>query len=199
MTYKDMTFEQISKFLDEYNSIENLSDEEYTDVLQKQCEEENPYSLYSMGCMLINGERGIEKNIELGIKYVKHAQRITGYKWTNLQPDFYNSGMYEECVQDFIECIEAGAEEPTNFISFKFDNGIEWEGDAFKKLFPFILKKGINGSYGALVMLEHIFGDDDYLGRTFEPNKELSNIFREMQKDSHKTDLAIYKIKEQHI
>lgn len=55
--------------------------------------------------------------------------------------------------------------------------------ELFGKLFPIILKKGLFGSYGALIMLEHIFGDDDYMGRTFEPNKELSDKFKEMRED----------------
>ena len=96
--------------------------------------------------------------------------------YTDLEIFYWNKDMYEECICEQIEKVEKNIDKPylaKNMVNFCFEEVTEKDNtqNMFNTLFPILLQKGLEGRYGALMILSHIFSEEWYTGRMFSSNK----------------------------
>lgn len=187
-TWSEEEFSEAIKLSGEYS---RLPYPESKERLAEEHNNNNIWATYQLGISYLNGWFGFPENEELGVEYLNIAKQQIFDFYTDLEIFYWNKGMYEECISEQIEKIEKNADKPDlaeNMVNFYFEEVTEKDNmkNVFRMLFPILLQKGLEGRYGALMILSHIFSEDRYPGRMFSSNKELGKMFMEKAEAVHK-------------
>lgn len=148
----------------------------YPESKEKLIEEHNINNIFAthqLGISYLNGWFGFPVNEKLGIEYLNIAKQQVFDFYTDLEIFYWNNDMYEECISEQIEKIERNLNKPSlseSIVNFCFEEVTEKDNkeNLFRMLFPILLQKGLEGRYGALMMLSHIFYKEWFPGRSFE-------------------------------
>ena len=187
---------EFSEAADRTRIYSELSYPESKEKLEEEHNNNNIWATYQLGISYLNGWFGFPVNEKLGVEYLNIAKEQIYDFYTDLEIFYWNKDMYEECICEQIEKVEKNIDKPylaKNMVNFCFEEVTEKDNtqNIFNTLFPILLQKGLEGRYGALMILSHIFSEEWYTGRMFSSNKKLGDMFRKKAEDISK--------KEQHV